>query len=78
MHEGLYLEIHYPNRLVFLFSVRIGLNERTPATRVTVQITPRDTGCDVTIIHDDVWEEYADRTREGWSMMLAKLAALLD
>ncbi|WP_043711668.1 SRPBCC family protein [Corallococcus macrosporus] len=68
-HVGTYLEIDRPRRLVFTWHVD---KEEDTLSRVTVEITPRDTGCELTLTHemDAKWAEYASRTEQGWGTML--------
>jgi uncharacterized protein YndB with AHSA1/START domain len=73
VHTGEYLEIDRPRRLVFNFAVPKYWSE---ATRVTIEIVPRDGGCELTLTHDGVITEYQERTVEGWSKILAGLAAI--
>jgi uncharacterized protein YndB with AHSA1/START domain len=73
-HKGHYVEIDRPRRLVFDFAVS-GF-EDVP-TRVTVAITPLADGCELTLTHDGVWSDFADRTQAGWTMILDSLAASL-
>jgi len=74
-HVGEYLEIDRPRRLVFTFAV--------PAydpnyTTVTVTLAPDgDGGCIATLTHAGVPEEWAERSAEGWGMILASLEAAL-
>ncbi len=74
-HVGEYLELDRPRRLVFQFQVPKFW--ATP-TRVEIDIVPLDTGCELTLKHDGVFEEYQSRTTEGWSKILAGLAAALS
>jgi uncharacterized protein YndB with AHSA1/START domain len=70
-HFGRYMEIDRPKRLVFTFAA-----DRTEKpSLVVVEITPDDTGCELRLTHtmDAKWAEYADRTRSGWTMVLAGL-----
>jgi uncharacterized protein YndB with AHSA1/START domain len=73
-HNGEYLEIDRPRRLVFSFVV--SGYEDTP-TRVSIDIAPRGTGCDLTLTHEGVPPDFAERTEAGWTMILGNLAALL-
>ncbi len=74
-HVGEYLEIDRPRRLVFTFAVP----RFSPVfTRVSVDIVPLGAGCELTLTHEGVPPEWADRTREGWTMILAGLAGSLD
>jgi uncharacterized protein YndB with AHSA1/START domain len=74
VHSGEYLEIDRPRRLVFTFSV-----DDSPSDRVTVEIVPLETGCELTLSHEQRPEgvEYADRTEEGWIGILDRLAVVL-
>jgi len=77
-HHGRYVEIDRPHRLVFLF--------RGPGTapdewsRVTVEIAGRDGGCALTLTHEipAKWADYAEPVRNGWTMILASLARILE
>ena len=73
-HFGEYVEIDRPRRLVFDFAV----GEMPEAkTRVTIEIRSAGTGCELTLIHEGVPTEYADRTSHGWATILDGLAATL-
>jgi len=71
-HTGTYLEIDRPCRLVFDFLVP---KYSTVATRVTVEIAPLGTGCELTLTHDGVAPDYSIRTEAGWNAMLEGLAS---
>lgn len=73
-HTGEYLEIDRPRRLVFTFSV-----DGSEADRVTLEIAPLESGCELTLTHEmsPAWAEYAERAKEGWSTMLEGLADAL-
>jgi uncharacterized protein YndB with AHSA1/START domain len=73
-HVGEYLEIDRPRRLVFTFAVP---KFSTENTRVTVDIVPLDTGCELTLTHEGVLPDYAARTESGWGKILDALAATL-
>jgi uncharacterized protein YndB with AHSA1/START domain len=75
-HIGEYLEIARPRRLVFTFHTERG---STDLSRVTIEITPQGTGCELTLTHemDPKWAAYKDRTQAGWTMILANFAAVL-
>lgn len=66
-HVGEYLEIDRPRRLVFTFGVPKFSAEMT---RVTVEIAPAGQGCELTLTHDGVLPEWAERTQSGWGMIL--------
>jgi uncharacterized protein YndB with AHSA1/START domain len=70
-HCGEYLEIDRPRRLIFTFGVPKYSSEMT---RVRIDIVPRDTGCELTLTHEGVLLEYADRTQAGWTEILRRLA----
>jgi uncharacterized protein YndB with AHSA1/START domain len=74
-HVGEYLEIDHPRRLVFRFSAG-----GAEATRVTVEITPLGTGCELTLTHEmsPEWAHFRDRTEAGWTGMLDTLATALE
>lgn len=73
-HVGEYLEIDRPRRLVFSFAVPKFSAEHT---RVTIEIVPSGSGCELTLIHEGVLPDYASRTEGGWRMILDGLAAAL-
>jgi uncharacterized protein YndB with AHSA1/START domain len=71
-HVGEYLEIDRPRLLVFTWATRDSL----PATsRVIVEITPRDDGCDLTLTHvmGPEWAAFTDRAAGSWRLMLGAL-----
>jgi uncharacterized protein YndB with AHSA1/START domain len=70
-HTGEYLEIDRPRRLVFAFSVP---KYSSMVTRVSVAIEPLGTGCELTLIHDNVLPEHVSRGAAGWGMVLDGLA----
>jgi uncharacterized protein YndB with AHSA1/START domain len=73
-HVGNYLEIDPPSRLVFTFAVP----RFSPlSTQVSIDIVPTGDGCELTLTHQGVLPQWADRTREGWSKLLAALAATI-
>jgi uncharacterized protein YndB with AHSA1/START domain len=70
-HVGKYLEIDRPRRLVFGFSVpKFSAQE----TRVTIDILPLPTGCELTLTHEGVLPEWLERSKEGWGKILEGLA----
>jgi Activator of Hsp90 ATPase homolog 1-like protein len=46
------------------------------ASQVTIEIVPLDGGCELTLTHEGVLSEHAERGAEGWSTILAGLAAV--
>jgi uncharacterized protein YndB with AHSA1/START domain len=73
-HVGSYLEIDRPRRLVFDFAVPAYDPTKTV---VTIEIVPSGSGCELTLTHDGVFEQYVTRTRQGWGMILEGLAKAL-
>lgn len=75
-HIGQYLEIDRPRRLVFTFHTQRG---STDLSRVTVEIVPLASGCELTLTHeiDPKWADYKERTQAGWTMILEGLANVL-
>jgi uncharacterized protein YndB with AHSA1/START domain len=71
-HHGLYVEIDRPRRLAFDFTVPIASDE---PTRVIIEVRPDGEGCELTLTHQGVLAEYAERTQGGWTMILANQAA---
>ncbi len=73
-HVGEYLEIDRPRRLVFTF----GVPKYSPAmTRVSIDIVPLGSGCELTLTHEDVLPEWATQSEAGWGMLLDALAGTL-
>ncbi len=76
-HLGTYLELNRPERLVFTWGIE---SESEDESVVTIDIESTGNGCRLILTHelDPKWEEYADRTKEGWSTMLDKLEELIN
>ncbi|HSK08433.1 MAG TPA: SRPBCC family protein [Vicinamibacterales bacterium] len=74
-HQGHYVEIDRPRRLVFTFSVPKYSSEETT---VEVVVAPAGTGCEVTLVHHDVLPEWTAQTEQGWRELLARLEGLLQ
>jgi uncharacterized protein YndB with AHSA1/START domain len=66
LHEGTYLELQRPRRLVF--TVRVP-KYSCAEDRATVEITPLTHGCELTLITETA-DEWADDTQRGWEMIL--------
>jgi uncharacterized protein YndB with AHSA1/START domain len=73
-HVGEYLEIDRPRRLVFTFSVPFYSKE---VTRVSIDLKPLTTGCELTLTHEGVLPEWLEASRQGWGMICDSLAAFL-
>ena len=76
-HVGKYLEIDRPRRLAFTWGV-VGHSD-PDSSRVTIDIAPSGTGCELTLTHEMAaeWADYADRTRAGWITITDALATVL-
>jgi uncharacterized protein YndB with AHSA1/START domain len=73
-HHGEYLEIDRPRLLVFDFWTGFSAER----TRVSVEIAPDGDGALLTLRHDGVRADYEDRTRHGWTMVVANLAKAVE
>jgi uncharacterized protein YndB with AHSA1/START domain len=73
-HVGAYLEIDRPRRLVFTFAVPKFSKE---VTRVSLDLRPLSTGCELTLTHEGVLPEWLEAGREGWGMICDGLATFL-
>jgi uncharacterized protein YndB with AHSA1/START domain len=73
-HLGTYLEIDRPHRLVFTF----GVPKYSPQfTRVSIDLNPLPTGCELTLTHEGILPEWRDSAQEGWGKILDSLATTL-
>ena len=75
-HVGEYLELERPRLLVFTWGTR----DQLPSTsRVIVEITPRENGCDLKLTHlmGSEWAAFVDRAADAWSRMLDALERAL-
>lgn len=73
LHEGTYLELDRPRRLVFTVKVPKYSPEED---RVTIDIEPLAEGCELTLTTETA-EPWAEDTRRGWAMILDVLDELL-
>jgi len=73
-HTGEYFEIDRPKRLAFNF--RVPKFSKEPSL-IRIDIAPATFGCDLTLVHEGVFPEYATRTEEGWNGVLQGLATSL-
>jgi uncharacterized protein YndB with AHSA1/START domain len=76
-HIGRYEVIDRPRKLQFTWSVAPNPED---ASRVKIQIEPEGPGCVLTLIHDLApgWEDYRDRTQQGWTTMLKALQSAVS
>jgi uncharacterized protein YndB with AHSA1/START domain len=72
-HIGKYLEIDRPRRLVFTLCVPTVWSDDN---RVTVEIVPLKTGCELTVTHEGVLPEHESSILNGWTTFLDRLHAL--
>jgi uncharacterized protein YndB with AHSA1/START domain len=77
-HVGHYLEMERPGRLVFTWA--IAGEEDDPPSRVAIDITATESGCELQLVHtmDARWSGYSQRTHDGWSAMLQALSLLCN
>ena len=73
-HVGTWLEIDRPRRLVFEFAVPAYEPTRT---KITLDFVAAGGGCDLTLTHEGVFEEYVTQTNHGWGMVLEALERAL-
>jgi uncharacterized protein YndB with AHSA1/START domain len=66
LHEGTYLELERPTRIVFTLRVP---KYSPDEDRVTIELEPQARGCEVTLTTETP-DEWADDTRRGWRMIL--------
>lgn len=69
-HVGEYLEIDRQRRLVFTFGVPRFSPEMT---RVSIEIVPSGLGCELRLTQENVLPDYAERSVQGWTMILENL-----
>ena len=71
VHVGEYREIDPPRRLAFTFAVP----QFDPTeTLVILDIRPDGAGCQLTLTHQDVPDEWVEQDRKGWTMILESLS----
>ena len=73
-HRCTFVEISRPKRIVFDFTV---LPYTDVTTRVTIEVAPLGSGCEVTLTHTGVLPDYEKRTEAGWTVILARLTDVL-
>lgn len=69
---GEYLEVDRPHLLVFTWGIR---DSRPATSRVVVEISPLDNGCELTLTHvmDSNWTAFADKAAGVWHTRLGVL-----
>ena len=77
-HTGEYLVIDRPHRIEFTWAAHVAgePSDDEQPSHVSIEITPRAGGCELTLTHrmDPKWAEYSVRTQAGWTSMLEGLA----
>jgi uncharacterized protein YndB with AHSA1/START domain len=73
-HTGEYLEIDRPRRLAFNFRVPKFSDE---PSLIRIDLAAAGTGSELTLVHEGVLPEYAERTEAGWREILEGLARAL-
>lgn len=73
-HHGEYVELERARRIAFDFWTSFSAER----TRVAVTIAADGDGSRVTLTHEAVWDDYEDRTRQGWTIMLDGLTRTLS
>jgi uncharacterized protein YndB with AHSA1/START domain len=73
-YAGEYVEIVRPRRLVFTLSLE---NRPRAVTRVTADIVPLESGCELRLVHENVPPDHASRTDGRWTGMLYGLGETL-
>lgn len=75
-HFGTFIELLPYQQIIFNFAT----DHQTAPTRVTIDIKPTATGCEVTLSHDmdPAWTAFEDKARMGWTMILDGLAKFVE
>jgi uncharacterized protein YndB with AHSA1/START domain len=73
-HVGSYLEINRPRRLVFSFGVP---KYSKLMTRVSIDLQPLPSGCELTLTQEGTPLEWVEASREGWGKIVDGLATSL-
>lgn len=71
-HVGRFRTVERPRVLAFAFAAGLA-GELSPETTVRIEILPLASGCELTLTHDGVFSEYAERSESGWANLLAAL-----
>ena len=70
-HYGEYVALERPGWVVFDFWT----NATDERTRVTVELASDGGGTLLTLTHEGVSADFEERTRQGWTMLVEKLAS---
>ena len=75
-HHGVFVRMDRPRLLAF--DLRVSL-AGAQATRVTVEVAPDGDGSLLRLTHeiDPAWADFAERTAQGWTLVLDALARRL-
>ena len=73
-YRGRYVEIVPSRRLVFTLAM---MNGPAVETRVTAEVVPLKTGCELRVTHENVPPDHAHRTEGRWAGMLYGLGTRL-
>jgi uncharacterized protein YndB with AHSA1/START domain len=75
-HVGEYLELNRPRRLVFTLRVA---KYSTDQSVITIEITPRGTGCELTLTQtvSAKFAEHLQRIEQGWGAILDYAATVI-
>lgn len=74
-YRGTYIEIARPRRLVFTLSIE---NSPRVVTRVSAELRPLKSGCELRLVHENVPLGQAGRTESRWAGILYGLGKTLD
>lgn len=73
LHEGTYLELERPHRIVFTLRVPKFSSDED---RISIRIAPLGQGCELTLTTETA-DEWAEDTQLGWAMILDVLGEML-
>ncbi len=69
-HSGTYSVVDRPRRLIFTWELPKYSEHKG---RVIISLTAIGTGTKLSLIHEDIPEEYYDKTKRGWMSILERL-----
>ena len=74
-HFGEFIELVRPTRIVFDFCVNQSETSRVAVDIVAVAGVPEGAGCELRLTHTmhPRWASFAERSKQGWEMMLEGL-----